>query len=86
MDYRKIDSFLEKFKSLLAGSILEKGMIIEAIRKSSGVTVPESSLKIRGTTLYIGVSGTLKTAIHLKKEEILTTINSSRKRALTDIR
>lgn len=86
MDYKKIDSFLEKFKSLLAGSVLEKGMIIEAIRKSSGVTVPESALKIRGTILYIGVSGTLKTAIHLKKEEILAIINSSRKRALVDIR
>lgn len=85
MDYKKIDSFLEKFKSLIAGSVLEKGMIIEAIRKSSGVTVPESLLKIRGTTLYVGVSGTLKTAISLKKEEILEKINSSRKRALTEI-
>ncbi len=86
MEFRKIDSLLEKFRSIIQKSGLEKGAIIDAIKSVSGISVEESVIKISGTVLYVSVMGTKKTLLQLKKDELLTKINESRKRPLTDIR
>jgi hypothetical protein len=85
VEYKKIGSLLDKFRSIIAASGLEKGAITSAIREATGIAVPEDALRISGTTLYIRVSGSQKTAIMLKKQLILDTINQSRKRSLENI-
>ena len=86
MEYKRIDSFLDVFRSLIQKKGLEKEAIIDAIREIAGFEINESALKIHGTILYIAVMGTKKTALSIKKETLLARINQSRKRQLTDIR
>ena len=86
MEYKRLDSFLDKFRSLIHKSGLEKAALVESIENIAGFKVDESALKISGTVLYVGVMGAKKTALLLKKEALLERINQSRKGQLTDIR
>jgi hypothetical protein len=86
MEFKRLDSFLDTFRSIIARSGLEKRAIIESIQSICGFTLEESAIKISGTILYISVIGAKKTVLSLKKEALLKQINQSRKSQLTDIR
>lgn len=85
MEYRKLDVFLERIKSIISTTHLEKSLIIESIRAVTNIQIKEEQIETRGKILRLKITGTQKTAIILRKKELLEEINRVKKSHLTDI-
>ena len=81
-----ISSFLERFKHILSSSVAVKQTIVEILFEQCGVQVPLKDIKISGHTLYIQSKPALKSAVFLKKKQILSLLKQQTGSSIVDIR
>lgn len=87
MDYNRITSFLDKFKSLLFKKQKDYRIIIETVTRHISFPITEEMVKIKGTTIYIQGSPILKNEIMIHKSGIISDLAQiAPGRHFTDIR
>ncbi len=81
-----IDGFFSKFKSAFANMANKKEIVAAVCLAHSKTTIPLSGIEIQGPVLRLNISPAAKSAIFMKKTEILAELNQKIKPALFDIR
>lgn len=87
MEYNHITSFLEKFKKLLLQKEASQKTIAEIIEKHISYPVSTSTIKVRGTIVYLEGSPLLRSEILTHKQGIIADLEMTMsERRITDIR
>jgi len=81
-----IDGFFSKFKSAFANVANKKEIIAAVCLTHSKTVIPLSHIEIQGSLLKLNISSAAKSAIFMKKTEILAELNQKIKPAVFDIR
>lgn len=72
MDYNHINSFLEKFKTILFKGEEVNKVIAEIIQKHTKFPIKINAIKIKGTTITIAGSPIFRNEILIHKQAILS--------------
>ena len=87
MEFQKLSSLLEKFKTLAISHETIKKEIIDIIFKKTGVLVGTEHIIIKNNTLTIEERPGVKSVIFIHKQSILAALKEKlNKKAPTDIR
>lgn len=87
MEFQKLSSLLEKFKSLAVSNETIKKEIIDTIFKKTGILVGVEHITIKNNTLIIEENPGSKSVIFIHKQSILTELKEKlNKKTPTDIR
>lgn len=81
-----LSSFLQRFKKILSLRAIESGVIVDVMKKTLGVDINPSDVKIKNGVLYVNTSPIIKNMIFLKKKLLLQNINSGEGSKIADIR
>lgn len=83
-----ISNFFKKFQGAFAKEVLIRTAIKDAIRASTGVEIPLTSISFKSGTVFLNdISQSLKSAVFIKKQAILKEISEKQNiREVTDIR
>lgn len=72
---KKISSFFDKFQGRIAGQVQNLVIIIEIIKKHTGIEVEMKNISISAGILRLKISSIEKSQIFIKKTQILKEIN-----------
>lgn len=78
MDYEHINTFLERFKKIFSDKKEIKKIIIETIKINTNIELEDNDVFIKSTTITIKKSPIVKNEVLIKKEKILTDLNSKK--------
>ena len=81
-----ISSFLQRFKALLSSAGARKQISLEAIKEFFNIDIDPEKVKIKNDVLFLDVSPAFKSALFLKKKDLLNTINQRVGSKIFDIR
>ena len=71
-----LEQLLTRFKNLTNTEKVKKELICNTINKILGINIPLSTISISKNTIFIKVAPIIKTEVFLKKQEILTNIQT----------
>jgi hypothetical protein len=81
-----IGDFLKIFKNLLSHEELLREDIIFSIKKYTGKELEKKQLQIKNSVCNLTCHPAIKNEIFLKKSEIMSSLNESTKKKISDIR
>ncbi|MBI2096310.1 MAG: hypothetical protein HYT43_01600 [Candidatus Taylorbacteria bacterium] len=81
-----ISSFFAKFKKLGLDKEREKAAVLEVLREVLPVEIKDEVVRIKDGIIRLSGSPALKSAVFLKKQEILEKIKSLTDKSFLDIR
>lgn len=84
---KKIDLLLDKFADITPPEGIVKEVVISAVADVAGVSIGKEQVEVSNDRIRIDVSSTIKSHIHIKKEQILSYIQEQlEEKDITDIR
>ena len=81
-----IGSFFDKFRNRAAGEVMFRSAVVEAVREVIGYEMGLADFSYSNGVITVKASGAARSAIMVKKSELLSLIQKKTARAVVDIR
>jgi hypothetical protein len=82
-----IGDFFKRIQNARAGSYILQQIIVDAVKKVTGIEVLPANVTIKSTTVTLGgISQAARSEIFIKREAILKGINEVQGKKITEIR